>query len=123
VFNAHYLTYYDTAITEYMLATGFDHRAFMRSVCAEFHVVRAVVELKAPIYFEEQIEVWTRAARVGRSSLTFLLEIHPKDKDELRATGEVVWVCTLQKARQSTPVPQELIAALHRIEGDRIKVG
>jgi acyl-CoA thioester hydrolase len=123
VFNAHYLTYYDTAITEYMIATRFDHRAFMRSIGAEFHTVRAVVEWKAPIYFEDEIEVWTRAARIGRSSLTFLLEIHPKGKDDLRATGEVVWVCTVQQPRTPAAVPPELIGALQRIEGERLTIG
>jgi len=123
VFNAHYLTFFDTAITEYMLWTGFDYRAFMRSVGAEFHTVRAVVEWKAPIRMAEEIEVWTRAARIGRSSLTYLLEIHPKGKDELRATGEVVWVCTVQATRKSAPMPAAMIEALRQVEGNRLKVG
>jgi len=123
VFNAHYLTFYDTAITEYLAATGFDHRSFMRSIGAEWHTVRAVVEWKAPVYFENEIEVWTRAARIGRSSLTFLLEVHPKGDEGLRTTGEVVWVCTVQATRKSAAVPPEMIAALRRIEGDRLTVG
>lgn len=123
VFNAHYLTYYDTAITEYMLATGFNYRDFMRSIGGEFHTVRAVVEWKAPIRLEEEIEVWTRAARIGRSSLTYLLEIHPKGRDELRATGEVVWVCTVQATRKASPMPPEMIAALRKVEGERLTVG
>lgn len=123
VFNAHYLTFYDTAITEYMANTGFDHRSFMRSIGAEWHTVRAVVEWKAPVYYENEIEVWTRAARIGRSSLTFLLEVHPKGGDELRTSGEVVWVCTVQSTRKTAPVPPEMIAALRRIEGERLTVG
>ena len=122
VFNAHDLTFYDTAITEYLAATGFDHRSFMRSIGAEWHTVRAVVEWKAPVYFENEIEVWTRAARIGRSSLTFLLEVHPKGDETLRATGEIVWVCTVQATRKSAAVPPEMIAALRRIEGDRLTV-
>ena len=123
VFNAHYLTFYDTAITEYLATTGFDHRSFMRSIGAEWHTVRAVVEWKAPVYYENEIEVWTRAARIGRSSLTFLLEVHPKGGDDLRTTGEVVWVCTVQSTRKTAPVPTEMIAALRRIEGERLIVG
>jgi acyl-CoA thioester hydrolase len=122
VFNAHYLTFYDTAITEYLAATGFDHRSFMRSIGAEWHTVRAVVEWKAPVYFEDEIEVWTRAARIGRSSLTFLLEVHPKGDEALRATGEIVWVCTVQSTRRPAAVPPDMIAALRRIEGDRLTV-
>src|ERR1043165_4074665 len=101
-----------------MIATRFDHRSYMRSIGAEFHTVRAVVEWKAPIYYEEEIEVWTRAARIGRSSLTYLLEIHPKGGEHLRATGEVVWVCTVQATRKSSPIPPELVNVLRRLAGD-----
>src|SRR5437762_2163371 len=83
VFNAHYLTYFDTAITEYMHASGFDYRGFMRAIGGEFHTVKALIEWKAPIYYESENEVWVRAARIGRASLTYQLEVHPKGKDLL----------------------------------------
>src|SRR5258708_21427420 len=65
VFNAHYLTYFDTAITEYMHATGFDYRGFMREIGGEFHTVKALVEWKAPIYYATRNEGWVRAHPIG----------------------------------------------------------
>ena len=92
VFNAHYLTYFDTR----------DHRVLSRAPLRlpgarwsapgeDYHTVRTLVEYYAPIRFDDEIEVGVRTRRIGRSSLTFGLEIHPKGRDERLASGEVVW--------------------------------
>lgn len=103
VFNSHYLTYFDTAITEFLRAHHED-LADIEGDC-EFHTVRNLVEYKAPVYFDEEIDVGVRISRIGSSSLTFSIEIHPKDIDELRTSGEVVWVYTDQASRKTAPVP------------------
>ena len=54
------------------------------------------MEYQKLIEFDEDIEVLVRTSRLGRSSLTFLLEIHLKGAEDLRATGEVVWVNTIR---------------------------
>ena len=120
VFNAHYLTYFDTSITEYFQALPFDYMGRVELTGEDFHTVRTLVEYKKPILFNEDIEVHVRVSRVGRSSLTFLLEIHPKGNDDLRATGEVVWVNTDQTTHSSVSVPDELRDLLTAFEGDSI---
>lgn len=121
VFNAHYLTYFDTAITEYFRALPYDYRAQVVLTGEDFHTVRTLVEYQQPIAFDEDIEVCVRTARLGRSSLTFLLEIHPQGTDELRATGEVVWVNTDQATHKSAAVPQALVDKIIALEGDRLE--
>ena len=76
VFNAHYLTYFDTSITEYFQALPFDYMGRVELTGEDFHTVRTLVEYKQPILFNEDIEVHVRVSRLGRSSLTFLLESH-----------------------------------------------
>ena len=44
VFNAHYLTWYDMAVSAYIRAAGWDNRAEIKASGADFHVVRALVE-------------------------------------------------------------------------------
>ena len=44
LFNAHYLTFYDTTITEYFRALGYDQYADAQKTGMDFHVVKAVVE-------------------------------------------------------------------------------
>lgn len=117
VFNAHYLTYFDTAITEYMRFLGYDYAAEVKRTGLDFHTVKTLVEYKAPIHFDEEIEVGCRAARIGRSSLAFGLAVFGKAGD-LRANGEVVWVFTDQATRQTVPVPGKLREYVGRSEKD-----
>jgi acyl-CoA thioester hydrolase len=112
VFNAHYLTFFDTTITEFMRWLGYDYAGEVKKTGLDFHTVKTLVEYKAPIHFDEEIEVAVRAARIGRSSLAFALAIFGKTGDDLRATGEVVWVFTDQKSRATLPVPDKLRALI-----------
>ena len=115
VFNANYLLYYDVAITEYLRALGWNYRAHI-ATGVDFHTVRTVVDYRAPIRFDDEIEVGVRPGRVGNSSLTWALEIHPSGEDRPLATGEVVWVNTDQASHRPTPVPADLRAAIARFE-------
>jgi len=110
VFNAHYLTYFDTAITEYFRALGYDYLGEVARTGIDVHTVRSVVEYKAPIRFDEDIDVCVRVARIGRSSINLALAIFAKGSDDLRATGEIVWVATDQKTHQSVAVTEDLRA-------------
>ena len=121
VFNAHYLTYFDTAITEYFRALPYDYMGQVKRTGEDFHTVRTLVEYKQPITFDEDIEVCVRTARLGRSSLTFLLEIHPQGGDDLRATGEVVWVNTDQTTHKSAAVAEELVDKIVALEGAKLE--
>jgi len=110
VFNAHYLTYFDTAITEYFRALGYDYLGEVARTGIDFHTVKSVVEYKAPIRFDEDIEVCVRVARIGRSSINLALTIFAKGSDDLRATGEIIWVATDQTTHQSVAVTEDLRA-------------
>tara|TARA_Y100000588_G_C14006947_1_gene818206 strand:+ start:453 stop:893 length:441 start_codon:yes stop_codon:yes gene_type:complete len=121
VFNAHYLTYFDTAITEYFRALPYDYMGQVDRTGEDYHTVRTLVEYQQPIEFDEDIEVWVRTARMGRSSLTFLLEIHPNDSEDLRATGEVVWVNANQTTHKSAALPDELVEKIVALEGDSVE--
>lgn len=105
LFNAHYLTYYDTAITEFFRALGYDQYADAQKSGVDFHVVKAVVEYKAPIRFDWDLDVGVRVAKIGNSSMTFELAIFRKSENELLATGEIVWVNTDQTTHRPVPIP------------------
>lgn len=120
VFNAHYLTYFDTAITEYFRSLPYDYMGQVERTGEDYHTVRSLVEYQQPIVFDEDIEVHVRAARLGRTSLTFHLEIHAKDADDLRASGEVVWVNTDQATHRSAPLPAELVERITAFEGGNV---
>jgi acyl-CoA thioester hydrolase len=123
VFNAHYLTYYDTAITEYFRALGVDLMAEAKASGIDFHTVRALVEYRVPIRFDQEIEVGCRAARLGRSSLTFALGIFPRNAAEFLASGEVVWVNTDQRTRKAAAIGERLRVLLRRREDASLDAG
>lgn len=120
VFNAHYLTYYDTAITEYCRGLPWDLMGEATASGIDFHTVRCLVEYKAPIRFDAELEIGCRAARLGRSSLAFTLGIFPKGGEALLATGEVVWVHTDQRSHRPVPVGDRLRGLLQAREGERL---
>ena len=108
MFNAAYLAYFDTAITEFFRSRSFDFAQRARESGIDFHVVRALVEYKQPITHDMQIEICVRIARIGSSSITFLLEIHATGAEQLMTQGEIVYVHTDQKTHRPVPVTEEL---------------
>jgi len=119
VFYAHYLTYFDTAITEYLRSLPFDYIEHVNQTGTDFHVVKAAVEFFAPSHFDDEIDVHVRTGKIGESSLTFIAELFPKNEETTLVKGEVVWVNTDQKAKKSAPLPEELVVKLRNRERDR----
>ena len=116
VFNAHYLTYFDTTITEYFRALGYDQYADARKTGIDFHIVKSVIEYKAPILFDQELEVGARVVRIGNSSLVLELAIFLKGGLDVLATGEIVWVYTSQQTHRSVPIPDSIREFIARRE-------
>ena len=114
VFNAHYLTYYDITITEYLRALRYDYDGMVRKSGLDFHLVKALVEYQRPIVKDSEIEVGITVGRIGTTSLTWVLAIFLKGEDEVLATGELVWVCSKVGAHKSHALPVELVGLLGR---------
>jgi acyl-CoA thioester hydrolase len=117
VFNAHYLTFFDTAITEYLRALPYRYElGGDRAAGTDFHIVRAVVDYRAPIRYDDDIAVGVRTQRLGRTSIGFGLGIFPAEGEQLLSSGEVVWVNTDMKAHKAAPLPPTLLAAVGQRE-------
>lgn len=117
VFNAHYLTWYDEAVSDYIRAAGWDYQAEVKASGADFHVVRGLVEYRVAIGRRAEIDVAARTTRIGRTSIAFQPAVFPTDDETLLATGEIVWVLTDQASRRPVPVPDRLRALLSDYEG------
>ncbi|WP_169570078.1 acyl-CoA thioesterase [Sneathiella limimaris] len=108
VFNAHYLTYFDVAITEYFRDMGFDYVAYPKETGCDFHLVKSLVNYEKPLLFDTEFQVGCRIAKVGNSSLTFELGVYDKKSDERYATGEIIWVNTDQQSHKTERVPDNI---------------
>lgn len=115
VFNAHYLTYFDTAINEAFRHSNIDWLAKARDSGCDVQLVRSLVEYKASIYFDEEIDVCARVEKIGRSSITWSLAIFGTEAIDLRATGEVVWVYAHLRDSRSEPLPDWLKNTLENL--------
>ena len=112
VFNAHYLTYFDVALTEFMRGRDFDFNAMVQDEGVDFHLVKSLVEYKQPIRFDQLIDIGVRPARVGNSSISWHLGIFGADADTCHAVGEIVWVCSRVGEHKSHPLPDMFRNAL-----------
>jgi acyl-CoA thioester hydrolase len=116
VFNAHYLTYFDTAITEFLRSIDCDYKTFFSTTGLDFHVVKTTTEYLKGIGFDEVIEIGVTVGRIGTTSVAFELAIFAQGASECLAKGEIVWVCSKIGTNKSYPMPEHLVKSLSLFE-------
>lgn len=122
LFNSRYLEYFDIGITEYWRSVGmYEKSGIAGEGAAEFHVAKAVVEFKAPILLDEEVDICVRCTRIGSSSMTFLFELHGAGQDDLRATGEEVSVHVAEVRGRPSPVPDWVVDKFEAYEGKALR--
>ena len=114
VFNANYLMYIDTAMSEYWRALALPYEASMHILGGEMYVKKATVEYHASAKLDDTLDVGMRCARIGNSSCLFEAAIFCGDR--LLVTGELVYVFADPATQTSTPVPAALRAMLEGYE-------
>ena len=114
VFNAHYLMYIDTAMSEYWRALALPYEASMHILGGEMYVKKATVEYHASAKLDDTLDVGMRCARIGNSSCLFEAAIFCGDR--LLVTGELVYVFADPATQTSMPVPAALRAMLEGYE-------
>ena len=118
VFNAHYLTYFDTAIYEYFRALPFNFVEHVNQAGGDFHTVHVEVDFLAPARFDDEIETYVKTAKIGRSSLKFEIAIYPKQSDTVLVKGSVVWVHVDQSSHRAIALPNHLIERINAREAN-----
>jgi acyl-CoA thioester hydrolase len=113
-YNAHYLTWMDIGIHEFFRALPYDYTAKRAETGCDFHTVKACIAFKRPLRLDDDFVVELRLGRVGRSSLTFLLDLRVEGEADARAQGELVWVHADPATGRSAPLPGELLDLLVR---------
>lgn len=114
VFNAHYLTYCDTALMDYWRALALPYGDTMAHLGGEVFLRRTRVDFYAPARLDDDIRVGLRCSRVGVHSLTFEAALFCSSR--LLAHSELVYVYTDAATRKAHPVPAPLRAALEAWE-------
>ncbi|WP_341304039.1 thioesterase family protein [Pseudomonas sp. TMP25] len=115
VFNGHYLTYADVAITEYFRALGIRYPQDLSREGGDFFAIKTVLEYLAPARFDDELHIGIRVARLGRSSLSFAMGIWCGE--QALTSGEVIYVHADSATRSNSPLPiwlrEKILAVEH----------
>ena len=125
VFNAHYLMYFDTAISDYWRALALPYEQAMHQMGGDLYVKKASLEYNRSARFDDRLDVALKCSRVGNSSMMFVGAIFRGD--ELLVSGELIYVFADPVSQTSKPVPPALRSILASFEDgaamSSVKVG
>lgn len=115
VFNGHYLTYIDTAIADYWREIGLPYpHGYVERFGNDIFLRKATVEYLGSARYDDELVVYCRVAKLGRSSMTFVFEICRDDETPL-VTAELVYV-NADPQMKPAPLPDELREKVRRYE-------
>jgi len=104
VFNGHYLTYLDVAVTEFWRHAGLPYPNALAFHQGDMFVRRNLIEYHAPARMDDWLDIGLRCDRIGHSSITVAWAIWTQGR--LLVTGEVVNVYVDVHTRVPQAVPQ-----------------
>jgi acyl-CoA thioester hydrolase len=114
VFNAHYLAYFDVAMTELWREVG-DYAA-MVDAGVDMVVAEANVRYLAGLRFDEEFEMRAHIARLGETSMSTEIEVvrNSDDGPETVAHGSLRHVFVAADGSGKRPIPDPIRAGLER---------
>jgi len=115
VYYGRYMPYFDLARVEYLRRLDLLHR---RADGTEFVMRANTVEYFAPAVFDDEIEVFCRVARIGRTSMTYEFAAYRESDDVLMVTATQTLVLVDLAQRQACEIPRWIRECVAAFEGD-----
>lgn len=119
VFNGHYLTYFDVAITEYWRAIDLPYPDGVADSGSDLYVVKTLINYKGSAEYDDILDIGVHVSRIGLTSITFQLGVFREG--ELLVEGEVVYVNADAETRRPSPVPDRIRHAIEHFEAARAR--
>lgn len=117
VFNAHYMMYADTAISEYWRALALPYESGFARLGGELYVKKAGLEYHGSARYGDVLDVGVRCAGIGNSSMRFEMGIFCGK--QLLTSVELLYVFADATAQTSKPVPEALRTLIDDFEAGR----
>jgi acyl-CoA thioester hydrolase len=114
VYYGRYNPYFDLARVEYLRRL----ELLRRDTGVEFVMRANVVEYFAPAVFDDEVEVFCRVARIGRTSMTYEFAAYREPDDVLMVTATQTLVMVDLEQRRAQPIPDWLRERIRAFEGD-----
>ena len=107
VYNVNYFLYFDVGITEYWRAIGINYPdGIVKAFGTDLYTVKATAEYHRSAEYDDILDIHGRTARLGRSSMQFLLEIW--HGEEHLVSGELIYVNADPASKKSVALPEFL---------------
>ena len=125
VFNGNYFNYFDVAVFESwraMVAKGVQEQgaglkeqfdAWVHNI----YVVKVSAEYHGPAHWDDELDIGVRVAKLGRSSMRTLTEIHRGEEHLI--SGELIYVYKDPVAKASAPLPEgfrQMVTAFEKVK-------
>ena len=114
VYYGRYNPYFDLARVEYLRRLGL----LRRSSFGDFVMRANDVEYFAPAVFDDEIEVFVRVSRVGKTSVTFQFAAYRERDDVLMVTAHQTLVYVDLAERTKREVPADYRQRVLELEGE-----
>jgi acyl-CoA thioester hydrolase len=121
VYYGRYLPYIDLARVEYHRTLGL-LGIEIGEPGVEFVTRACAIEYHAPAVFDDELEVFIRVARIGRTSVTYECAAYRARDDTLVVTATQTLVVVDLDERKAREVPQDLRDTIRAFEGDDVRV-
>ncbi len=103
VFNGHYLSYLDVAISEYWRAVGLPYPDGFKHLGGDVYVRHQALSYHAPARLDDWLDIGLRCESIGTSSIKMSWAVWSDHR--LLVTGEVVYVYIAMAHGRPHPVP------------------
>jgi len=117
VYYGRYNPYFDLARVEYLRRIDLLHL----ETDMDFVMRANAVEYFAPAVFDDEIEIFCRVARIGRTSMTYEFAAYRTTDDVLMVTASQTAVLVDLEQRRAREVPEWLRARIREFEGDDLE--
>jgi acyl-CoA thioester hydrolase len=112
VFNGRYGEYVDLAVTEFTRAAGLNQSGMFGDF--DYQVVKQTTEWKAPVRFDQVVEITVQTKHIGNTSFSLLAEFRIAGSEQVTANIETVYVNVDPKDLAKKPISDTLRQALTR---------
>jgi acyl-CoA thioester hydrolase len=119
VYYGRYLPYFDLARVEYLRKLGLLGME-IGEPGVEFVTRACTIEYHAPAVFDDELEVFVRVARIGRTSATYECAAYRARDDALMVTASLTLVLVDLDERKPCEIPKEFRDAIQSFEGDDV---
>jgi acyl-CoA thioester hydrolase len=110
--NAHYYSYFDSVINDYLITRG---RLDIHGGAVVGFVVSSQCDYFRPLSYPGPVEVGLRADRIGRTSVRYGLAIFAEGDERACAAGSMTHVFVDRAASKPVEIPGALRRALEEI--------